>query len=227
MPRNSRCIEPALAYHVTQRGNEKQDVFFSQSDRDVYLDLIRQQLADVEVSVLAYCLMTNHVHWVVLPQRNDSLAVLFQRVHGRYSQYLNARRGHTGHLWHGRYHSCIVDPERLWIACHYVERNPVQAGMVVSAERYRWSSAREHSTGEFAKNSLLDRVFWEESGGVANWTDLMGVSTPSDTTQQFRRCTYSGRPFGDEEFVRQMEIKFNRKWQRDTVPGARIEAAVA
>ena len=55
----------------------------------------------------------------------------------------------------------------------------------------------------------------------------MGVSTPSDTTQQFRRCTYSGRPFGDEEFVSQMEIKSNRQWQRDIIPVARIEAAVA
>ena len=64
MPRNARCVEPGLAYHVTQRGSNRQKVFFSVGDRKMYLSLLRQQAAEAEVRVLAYALMSNHVHLV-------------------------------------------------------------------------------------------------------------------------------------------------------------------
>ena len=83
MPRNARCVEPGLAYHVTQRGSNRQKVFFTIGDRKMYLSLLRQQTAEAEVRVLAYALMSNHVHLVVIPERADSLAVLFRRLHGR------------------------------------------------------------------------------------------------------------------------------------------------
>jgi putative transposase len=105
MPRNAERVLPGLPYHVTQRGTNRQRVFFSPTDYKMYLSLLRDQLGDTETSVLAYCLMTNHVYLVVVPQRDDSLAVLFQRVHGRYSQYLNTRRRRTGHLWQQRHFS--------------------------------------------------------------------------------------------------------------------------
>jgi putative transposase len=98
MPRNARSLVPGVPYHVTQRGTGRQKVFFSIQDRKVYLDLLRQNLADAGVRLLAYCLMTNHIHAVVTPERGDSLAVLFRRVHGRYAQYLNARMRCSGHL---------------------------------------------------------------------------------------------------------------------------------
>lgn len=103
MPRKSRCIEPEVAHHVTQRGVDRQDVFFSSGDRSTYLKLIEDNQASCGVRVLAWCLMSNHVHWVVVPEREDSLSILFRRVHGRYAQYLNARRGRTGHLWQNRF----------------------------------------------------------------------------------------------------------------------------
>lgn len=76
MPRNSRYILPGRPHHVTQRGNNRQDVFYTFDDRERYLDLVQQNLAEAGVRVLAYCLMTNHVHWIVVPESHDSLAVL-------------------------------------------------------------------------------------------------------------------------------------------------------
>ena len=126
MPRNARFVLADQPYHVTQRGNNRQDVFFSSDDRELYLDLVRDNLADAGVRVYAYCLMTNHVHWIVVPERGDSLAVLFRRVHGRYAQYLNVRRRRSGHLWQARYFSCVLSPAHLDVALCYVERNPVE-----------------------------------------------------------------------------------------------------
>ena len=76
--------------------------------------------------------MTNHVHLVLVPERADSLAVLFRRAHGRYSQYLNTRRHRTGHLWQQRYFSCPLSESHHWVALRYVEQNPCRAFMVES-----------------------------------------------------------------------------------------------
>ena len=74
MPRNARVVAPGLPYHVTQRGTNRQRVFFTQADRSLYLRLIRENLEEAGVRILAYCLMTNHVHFVLVPDRDDSLS---------------------------------------------------------------------------------------------------------------------------------------------------------
>ena len=96
MPRNARIIAPELPYHITQRGSNRQQVFFTVSDRKLYLQLIRENLAEAGVRILAYCLMSNHVHFVAVPEREDSLAMLFGRANGRYAQALNCARGGAG-----------------------------------------------------------------------------------------------------------------------------------
>ncbi len=74
MPRTSRVVIPGCPHHVTQRGNNRQDVFFADADRRRYLELLTEQAARFGVAVEGYCLMTNHVHLVVVPSSADSLA---------------------------------------------------------------------------------------------------------------------------------------------------------
>jgi putative transposase len=214
MPRNARCIEPGLAYHVTQRGSNRQRVFFCASDHRMYLSLLRDQLADAAVRVLAYCLMNNHVHLVVMPDRADSLAILFRRVHGRYAQYLNTRRRRSGHLWQQRYYSCPLSESHLRIALRYVEQNPCRAGMAARPEQYRWSSAAPHLTGRPDRAKVLDGEFWVQSGGAETWQQMHASPDLPDRVMLLRRCTYSGRPFGEEPFVERLESRFQRVWRR-------------
>lgn len=214
MPRNSRCVEAGLAYHVTQRGSNRQRVFFCASDYRMYLNLLSEQVVHAEVRVLAYCLMTNHVHLVVIPERADSLAVLFQRVHGRYSQYLNTRRQRTGHLWQQRYFSCPLSSSHLWSALRYVEQNPCRANLAAAVSDYRWSSARAHLGARCRENPLLDLDFWQEYGGAEAWRQMHGTIESAERVLLLRRCTYAGRPFGDEEFTERLEERFQRHWRR-------------
>ncbi len=102
MPRNARCVVPGLAYRVTQRGTNHQRVFFSAADRVTYLRLLKRNLAPAEARPLAWCLMTNHIHLVLVPGQIDSLEVLLRRVHGRYAQMVNTKRLRSGHLWQNR-----------------------------------------------------------------------------------------------------------------------------
>ena len=89
MPRRARCVLPGVPYHVTQRGVDRQATFSLDEDRHTYLRLLRENLSEADVRVWGWCLMSNHVHLIPLPGREDSLSLLMRRVHGRYAQYYN------------------------------------------------------------------------------------------------------------------------------------------
>ncbi len=99
MPRRARCIVPGMAYPITQGGVNRRETFSSDEDRETFLGLMAQNLADSEVRILGWCLTTNHLHLVALPAREDSLSVFMRRADGRDAQYYNARRTRSGHLW--------------------------------------------------------------------------------------------------------------------------------
>ena len=155
MSRNARCVLPGLPYHVTQRGTNRQKVFFSTAHRKIYLSLVAKNLEDAGVRVLAYCLMTNHVHWVVVPERDDSLAILFRRVHGAYAQAVNAGLGRSGHLWQNRFFSCPLSEQHMWIALRMWKR--IRCGRAwQKSVGDRWSSAGSHLSGVPDRERVLD-----------------------------------------------------------------------
>ena len=128
---------------------------------------MRRNLEDAGVGLLGWCLMTNHVHLVALPEREESLSVLLRRVHGRYAQYYNARYGRSGHLWQNRYFACSLGPGHLWAALEYVERNPARAGLAEWPGDYRWSSASARLEG-FDPTGLVDLKWWQRA--TMGWT---------------------------------------------------------
>jgi putative transposase len=176
MARNPRVIVPGYAYHLTQRGTNRQDVFHSAGDRRVYLTLMRENLNEAGIRLLAFCLMTNHVHFVVVPEGMDSMSVWMRRVNGRYAQYYNARMNRTGHLWQARFFSCAMSWRHRAIGLRYVEMNPVRAHLVARPEEYAWSSAAEHLSKALPAGSMLDRTEWEERGGSEGWADMLGLT---------------------------------------------------
>ena len=219
MPRRNRVLLPGVPCHVTQRGVDRRETFSCSQDRLTYLRLLGENLCDAEARVLAFCLMTNHVHLIVVPEKEDSLAVLLRRVHGRYAQYYNIRHGRTGHLWQNRYFACALGSAHLWTALAYTERNPVRAGIVPAAANYRWSSAAAH-LGRADEFGIVDLGWWEEQNRSAEWAELLGAED-SDSTGSLRRCTYAGRPFGSDAFVNELSRRFGRHWKRGRPEGKR------
>ena len=108
MPRLARTVFPGVPYHVTQRGNRREDVFFTHEDRGAYLEWMREYCTRHGVAVLAYCLMTNHIHVIVVPPRQDALENVFRPLHTRYAQHVNRARKWKGHLWLGRFFSSAL-----------------------------------------------------------------------------------------------------------------------
>jgi len=167
MPRRERCIVPGVPCHVTQRGVDRRETFSADADRETYLQLIRLNLTDSGARVLGWCLMTNHVHLVVMPEREDSLAVLLRRSTGRYAQYYNARYGRSGTCGRTGNFACAVGTGASVAALQYVERNPVRAWVGGLAGAYRWSSGVAHMEGRDPQG-LVDRDWWQRRDeGVA------------------------------------------------------------
>ena len=203
MPRVRRIVIPGVPHHITQRGNNKQDVFFVDDDRHVYLALLKKQADRFGLKILGYCLMTNHVHLLATPGRDDSLAKAIGRTHYLYSQYINTRHGRSGHLWQNRFFSCALDDEHLWTALAYIERNPVRTKAVRFAWEYTWSSAGPH-TGSLENDTLLDLEMWRSFWDDSAWKDFLGTSG-DDEIGRIRLCTNRGRPLGSDSFMSKIE----------------------
>ena len=144
MARLARVVIPDMAHHVTQRGNGRQQTFFGGRDYRLYLRLLQAGCRQASVRCLAYCLMPNHVHLILVPASRDGLRDCLAATHRAYAGVLNARRGTPGHFWQGRFGSVVMDEAHLYQALRYVLVNPVRAHLVRRAADWRWSSARAY-----------------------------------------------------------------------------------
>lgn len=208
MPRFARVAVPECVHHVTQRGNAGRPVFYSITDRQVYLRLLKEYSEHYSLKILGYCLMPNHVHLVVEPATEHSMAWTLREVHGRYARYRNALDGSSGHVWQNRYYSCPVEGVELASIMRYVELNPVRGGLVSFAADYVWSSAVLHLGGE-DRLGLVDDRKWRSQWTAERWAQML--SQEGEESAQIRLATYSGRPFGTEQFVAALEQRLDRK----------------
>lgn len=149
MPRRARIILPEIPVHVIQRGNNRQNCFYSSQDYRLFLSWLRDYAALSECRVHAYVLMTNHVHMLLTPSNVDSVGLLMKRLGQQYVQYVNRAYKRSGTLWEGRYRSCLVQDDTYLLACYrYIELNPVRAGLIRDPSQYQWSSYRRNGLGE-------------------------------------------------------------------------------
>lgn len=210
MARLARVVAVDVAHHVTQRGNARQFILASDAERTVYLDLLRQSLQDHPLSLIGYCLMSNHVHLVVIPRREEALAKALKDAHGRYASYWNGAHASSGHAWQGRFYSCPLDVGHLWEALRYTELNPVRAGMIAEAAQWKWSSAAAHC-GEAELAEFLDMELWRQHWSAARWREFLDAGETESELEAIRQCTHTGRPLGNSEFVKSLEQSMRRQ----------------
>jgi putative transposase len=211
MPRSARLVIPGLAHHVTQRGNNHQDVFFVNGDRRIYFALLKDRCDEAGVRVLGYCLMTNHVHLIVVPPDEESLATAVGRTHWLYTQYVNRVHGRSGHLWQNRFFSCALDKPHLWTALRYIERNPLRAGTTRAAWNYPWSSAAAHVGARPDPSGVLDLTWWRKEWPPRRWRTQLAQPLEDDEIGAIQRHLHAGRPLATDRFLARLEAKLNRR----------------
>ena len=200
MPRTARIIYPGVPHHITQRGNRRQLVFFSDEDKAFYLRLLSKWADKAGLILWAYCLMDNHVRHVAVPKREDSLAVALGETHKAYTKSINEREGWHGFLWQGRFGSFPMDEPYLYRAMRYDELNPVRARLVEDPAAYRWSSARAHVLGE--PDPMIGRNPLGMSG--RDWAAYLREGLAESEMNLFRDHNARLKPLGNEDFLRKI-----------------------
>ncbi len=211
MSRVPRIVAVGEPHHITQPGNNYQDIFFVDEDREMYLEFLRDYSARNRFQIHAYCLMPNHIHIVGVPEKEDSMAKAIGHAHFRYSQYINRRHERSGHLWQGRFQSCTLDGANYGEALRFVEQNPIRAKLVKRAMDYPWSSAGVHCGAE-PNDGLLDLRQWQEllSKG-RTWKMMLRKATTPEFQEALCLKTRTGRPLCSENFLVALEKTLKRR----------------
>lgn len=209
-------------YHITSRGDRREDIYFSDTDRETWLTLFAQVCERFNWLCHAYCLMTNHYHLVIeTPEGN--LAKGMRQLNGVYTQLLNRTHARVGHVFQGRYKAILVEKDSYLLElARYVVLNPVRAGMVNNVGDWQWSSypamigqaplpiwlQTDWILAQFSSHRDRARLGYQDfvRAGVglpSVWDDLQGQIY-----------------LGNEAFIKRMQTSFSSEQSLDEIPRA-------
>jgi putative transposase len=219
MPRRPRLVVPDIPLHIIQRGNNRQNCFYNDSDNLVYLDLLRRAAGGAQCKIHAYVLMSNHVHLLTTPSDENGPASMMKAVGERYVRYLNERYRRTGTLWDGRYRSCLIEDDSYLLVCHrYIELNPVRAGMVTHPSLYRWSS---HQCNAYAQpnpmitpHGIMERLGADPFARMNAYRQLFSDALNEQQIAKIRDATNYNYACGSINFREAMESMLGRQVSR-------------
>jgi len=204
MSRIARIVVPDYPHHIIQRGNNKQNVFFAKGDREFYLSLLDRYSSECGCRVHAYCLMKNHIHLLLVPEHDNSLAKTMQKLSLRYTQHVNKKYARSGRLWECRFYSSVIDSDAyLWSVCRYIERNPVRAKVTEKPTEYRWSSAKIN-VGE--KKSRFVEPIYRNLIEKKDYPDFLNNVDDNRERKKIRNSTYAGMPLGTDKFIEKISL---------------------
>ena len=144
VPRANRYFVPGKFYHLTHRCHDRRFLFKFVRDRNQYRQLLWSSLREFPVTVLAYCITSNHTHVLARSESDGAISQWMQSVEGEFAQSYNRRKGRRGAFWSDRYHCTMIEEgPHLWNAMVYIDLNMVRAGVVSHPAQWRWCSYSE------------------------------------------------------------------------------------
>jgi putative transposase len=164
-----RFFESDGIYHVASRGSDRRPIFRSDADRELFLDQLDKTIERYRLPCIAYCLMGNHYHLIVLTP-DQRLSKAMQELNGGYSRRFNSIHRRSAHLFRNRFMAQLIDGDAyLLTACRYVAHNPVRAGFCETPREWNWSSYRASAGIAPAPRFLDDRLLRGVVGGGDGW----------------------------------------------------------
>src|SRR5436190_578686 len=143
MPRTARSTPAGFAYHVINRGNRRAQVFHGDGDYESFVRLLAKAAARFPVRLVGFCLLSNHL--ALWPETDDASSDFMHWLLTTHAMCYLKQYRITGHVWQGRFRVFpIQEDDHLLSVLRYIERNPLRAGLVTSAEHWGWSSLRWH-----------------------------------------------------------------------------------
>lgn len=185
------------------------NIFSKHDDYEYYKELLLSQCDIHDLKVVSYCLMTNHVHLIVIPKTQESLSLAIGETHRLYTRKINFDQNVKGHLFQERFYSTPLDEQHFLSALRYVEQNPVKANMVTYPWDYKYSSAK-YRVSLIQEDKLLSN--YDDIDNIRNYKEFLQENIE---TKFIEEKTRTGKPCGDEEFYEKIKfttgIDYNNK----------------
>ena len=215
MPRRARMYLTGHPYHIVQRGNNREACFVEPENYQFYMDLWKECSDQYGVAVHAYCLMTNHVHFLVTPVSQDAISRITRVIGSRYAYYFNKTYKRSGTVWEGRHKASLVQNDRYFLTCcRYIELNPVVANMVSKPEEYKWSSYLVNAWGSESHLTLHGEYLKLGSDSESRcyaYRELFKHQLSDHDIHLIERAADYCHPVGDDRFRQQIEDKYGIK----------------
>jgi putative transposase len=216
VPRRARLAVAGIPWHIIQRGNNKAACFFSEKDYLYFLEHLQYQSERFECAIHSYCLMTNHVHLLITPQRADGPSLMMKHLGQRFVQYINRTYERSGTLWEGRFKSCLAQDESYALSCYrYIELNPVRAKMVAHPRDYRWSSFHHNGDGRnsqlISPHSSYLGLESNEALRLKNYREFVELPIAEPELAHIRSATNGNYVYGNSEFQSKIEQALNQR----------------
>ena len=217
MPRPLRITVPNLPFHILNRGNNRQIVFREEGDHIYFIKLLKRYKRELKFKLYHFCLMPNHIHFVMEPTIKGSFSKIMLRLTLAYTWYFNKKYGGgVGHVWQGRYKSSLLDKENYFIWCGlYSELNPVRAKLVERLKDWRWSSFLFYALRE--TDPLMEEMididpYYFELGSnpqqrQKRYRENIEAVMKEEFLKDIRKKLDEG-VFGRPDFIREMKGKF-------------------
>ena len=216
MARLPRLTLPGYPHHAIQRGNNRQPIFTSTSDREFLLALLEENATKFDVAIHAYVLMGNHFHLLVSPHTADGLPQMMQAVGRRYVRLFNDSHSRSGTLWEGRYKSTLIQTDRYLLACMaYIDLNPVRAGLSAQAADYPWSSYGHYAGLRTDRLITPHPLVWELGNTPfareGAYADLVRSGLAAQEQADLTESVLRGWALGEADFVADLQTKTGRR----------------
>ncbi len=222
MARPLRLEQAGALYHVTSRGDGREDIYLSDADREAWLAVLAQVCMRFNWVCHAWCQMSNHYHLLIeTPEAN--LAQGMRQLNGVYTQRFNRLHGRVGHVFQGRYKAILVERDSYLLElARYVVLNPLRAGMVKRLEAWPWSSylatCAQAPAPDWLQTDWILAQFGRQRGrAIRKYVAFVheGARLPS-VWSQLQGQIY----LGSEAFVKKMQIQIEKKPALDEIPRA-------
>jgi REP element-mobilizing transposase RayT len=226
MARPLRIEYAGALYHITSRGNAREDIFITDEDRKKFLEVLALVVKRYRWKCFAYCLMNNHYH-LLIETMTPNLSLGMRQLNGVYTQLFNRFHKKTGHVFQGRFKAFVVEKDNYLLALSaYIVLNPVRAKMVKHPREWRWSSYCA-TIGESRAAEWLYAGYIREQFG----------SSPKEAIRKYQEFVFAqskrGSPWDDvsgqvllggQTFIEEMAERIEEKCSSMEIPQAQRHA---
>ena len=150
--------QPGRYYHFYNRGAHRQSIFREPDNYLYVIGKLKKYLRELEISVIVYCLLPNHYHFLLRQNGRYTANLIPQRIFNSYSKAYNKRYDHSGTLFEGNFEVKPVDDDGyLLYLCQYIHANPIKHGLVKSLDE--WPYSNYHEWMQTREGTLVDHEF--------------------------------------------------------------------